>query len=244
LIEQDKNGEINLQALLFRAPKKIHEHQSELDAILEKYVILPADKCRGNYLIICKNLYIKQCVSSLHHAPEYNRLQISKDELSAKLLQQITCLIHHSHLALMLERGKIELPYFYTLPKPHRNPIGWRPVAAMHRSMFAVPQRILTQALALVMKTSKEFHAKETRETGIRKFWIVENSLEIILSRPDKLTSMYSSDIDSMYQKMEQTNVIDSTSEEIRRAALIVQADAFFIVVGDTSLSNKVDQVH
>jgi hypothetical protein len=243
LLDQTKRGEIDLQKLLFPAPGNIKEHQKELDAILEKYVILPADKCKGNYLIVCKNLYIRQCVVALHQAPEYNKLNMSKDELSANLLQQITGILHHSHLALMLEKGKTELPYFYTLPKPHKNPIGWRPVAATHRSMFAIPQRVLTQALGLVMKALKEFHAKEFKDTGLRKYWIVENSLEIILSLPETVTSMYSSNIDSMYQKMNQNNVIESTSEEIRRATAIIQADAFFIVVGDTSLGNTIDQV-
>jgi hypothetical protein len=60
----------------------------------------------------------------------------------------------------MIEKGKVDLSYFYTLPKPHKTPIGWRPVAATHKSMFAVPQRILTQALALAMKSLKDFHAK------------------------------------------------------------------------------------
>lgn len=66
---KDQNGEIDLQALLFPTPGRIAEHQIELDTFLEKYVILPADKCRGNYFVICKNLYIKQCVNSLHQAP-------------------------------------------------------------------------------------------------------------------------------------------------------------------------------
>lgn len=218
-------------------------HQKELDAFLEKYVILPADKCRGNYIVVCKNLYIKQCVNSLHNAPEYQRVQTSKEDLLAELQQQVAGLLHHSHLALLLEKGKTDLPYFYTLPKPHKTPLGWRPVAATHRSIFAIPQRVLTQALSLVMKTLKEFHAKEVRDTGIKRYWIVENSLEIILSLPEVLTSMISSDIDSMYQKMNQPNVIESTTEEVRRAASIIGADSSFVVVGDTALGNKIDQV-
>jgi hypothetical protein len=139
------------------------QHQKELDALLEKHVILPADKSRGNYFIVCKNLYIKQCINSLHHALEYTRINTPNEDFSARLLQQITGLIHHTHTALMLEKGKVDLPYFYTLHKPHKNPIGWRPVAATHRSMFAVPQRILTQALALTMKALKDFTSKNLK---------------------------------------------------------------------------------
>jgi hypothetical protein len=53
---------------------------------------------------------------------------------------------------------------------------------------------------------------------------------------------MYSSDIDSMYQKMNQENVIESTAEEIRRVATIAGADSFFVAIGDTSLGNHTDQ--
>jgi hypothetical protein len=167
---QNSKGEISLKELLFPAPGRMKHHQQELDSFLEKYVILPADKCRGNYIVVCKNLYIKQCVSSLHHAPEYHRIQTFKEDLSARLQQEISGLIHHTHLALMLEKGKTDLRYFYTLPKPHKTPMGWRPVAATHRSLFAIPQRVLTQTLALVMKALKEFHAKEFKNTRIRKY--------------------------------------------------------------------------
>lgn len=83
---------------------------------------------------------------------------------------------------------------------------------------------------------------KNLGNPGIRKYWIVKNSLEVILSLPKVLTTMFSSDIDSMYQKMNQSNVIDSTAEEVRQAATIIGADSFFVVVGDTSLGNKIDQ--
>jgi hypothetical protein len=56
------------------------------------------------------------------------------------------------------------------------------------------------------------------------------------------LTSMSSFDIDSMYQNMDQDCVIRATSEEIGRAASIVVADGFFVVLGTKSLGNRVDQ--
>jgi hypothetical protein len=122
LTAQDQKGEINLQELLFPAPGKISEHQKDLDAFLEKYVILPADKCRGNYYVICKNLYIKQCVESLHQAPEYQILDISKDELTAQLVQEISGLVHHSHLDLLLDEGRAN--HTFTLCQSHTR-IQW-----------------------------------------------------------------------------------------------------------------------
>jgi hypothetical protein len=71
---------------------------------------------------------------------------------------------------------------------------------------------------------------------------IVENSLEVVLSLPAVLTDMFSSDKDSMYQNMDQGCVIDATSAELRRAAGIVGADAFFVVIYDTIYGNPADQ--
>lgn len=241
LKRKDTAGEINLNKLLFPAPGSISDHQSELDSFLEKYVILPADKCRGNYFVICKNLYIKQCVTTLHAAPEYQRITLTKDSLVTKLIDQISGLVHHTHLHMLFQNETDELPYFYTLPKPHKTPIGWRPVAATHRSVLSLPQRLLTQALHLVMQTLRDFHAEEFRTTKIRKYWIVENSLDIILSLPENLVHMVSSDIDSMYQKMDQENVIKQLRTEIQRAASIVGADSFFLAIGNTSLGNSID---
>jgi hypothetical protein len=140
LVSKDKLGEIDLQKLLFPAPGKLSDHRQELGAFLKKYVILPAHKCRGNYFVVCKILYIKQCVTSLHTAPEYHKPDTSKEQLAAKLFQDISGLLHHSHLDLMIQGSKFEVPYFYSLPKPHKTPVGWRPIAATHNLMLAIPQ--------------------------------------------------------------------------------------------------------
>jgi hypothetical protein len=84
LRDQDARGEIVLKDLLFPVPGRMHQHQKELDAILEKYVILPADKCRGNYLLVCKNTSGSVLVHCTMHQntlefklPEMNSLQDS-----------------------------------------------------------------------------------------------------------------------------------------------------------------------
>jgi hypothetical protein len=91
-----QKGEIDLQRLLFPAPGKLKDHQKELNHFLEKNVILPG-KCRGNYFVVCKNLYIRQCITALHLAPEYSKLDISKEDLIDRLMQaeDISDIIHH-----------------------------------------------------------------------------------------------------------------------------------------------------
>lgn len=92
------------------------------------------------------------------------------------------------------------------------------------------------------MKILREFHYKEFQETKIRRFWILENSLDVVATFPEVITSISSSDIDSMYQNMDQDCVIRATSEEILKAAGIVGADCFFVVLRTTSHEKKTDQ--
>lgn len=134
LFRKDKQQEINLDQILFPAIGRIAEHEAEQQSILEKYVLLPADECRGNYIFVCKNLYIKHCIHALSAAPEYQKQEVSPADILTTLLQEISGRIHHLHFSLLLQQGD---PYFYTLPKPHKTPIGWRPVAATHRSVFS-----------------------------------------------------------------------------------------------------------
>jgi hypothetical protein len=241
LQQKAERGELDLHSLLFPARGSMESEKKDLDSFLQRYVILPSDKCRGNYFVVCKNLYIRQCVHALHNSPQYELSNLTEQSIVGSLLQDLSGLLHHSHFALIAETTP-ELSYFYELPKPHKTPLGWRPVAASHRSVTAVAQRILTQVLGLVLNTLKDFNAREFAETDIRKFWIAENSLEVVLSLPAVLADMFSSDIDSMYQNMDQDCVIEATSAELRRAAGIVGADAFFVVIHNTIYGNPADQ--
>lgn len=97
------------------------EHKAEPEQILEKYVFLQADKCRGNYILVCKKPYIKQCVQALHTAPEYQKQNITPSELFDSMLREISGLINHSHFEMITKEDLTDMPYFYTLPKPHKN---------------------------------------------------------------------------------------------------------------------------
>jgi hypothetical protein len=160
-----QKGSIDLQRLLFPAEGRIASRKAELDAFLEKYVILPSDKCRGNYFVVCKNLYIRQYVHALHHSPQYQLLDVDEHTLIGTLLHELSGLLHYSHFSLIAESSTTELPYFYELPKPHKNPLGWRPVAASHRSVLSIPHKVLTQVLGEVLRTLKAYHEREYAET-------------------------------------------------------------------------------
>lgn len=97
-------------------------------------------------------IFTSESASALHANSDYQKL---KDNPVEVVLDQ--------------ERDKV--PYVSNLRKPRKSPIGCRPVAATHRSVFRVPQRLLLQCLERVMKTLKSFHYKGFQETKICIFW-------------------------------------------------------------------------
>lgn len=139
----------------------------------------------------------------------------------------------------MLKEG---LPYFYMLPKLHKQPIGMRPVAACQNSVLEIPNRVLSQCLKLVQTTLRKLHSAELQQTGLRKWWIVENSTEFILGRPRQIDHLQSSDIDSMFSKMDQQTVCTNVTTELRFAANTAGANAFYIVLYDTVNGNHADE--
>jgi hypothetical protein len=210
----------------------------ELQSYLGRYTFLVADKSRGNFVMVCNNLFKMKCVETLSKGEDYQQTNLRADNVSAHLYRDLVGLLNYRHIDLTKEN----LPYFYMLPKLHKQPIGWRSVTACQGTASKIPHRIIAQCLRLVLNTLKEFHAKELRETGLRKWWTVENSLEYVLARPEIIKDLFSSDIESMFSKMDQATVFNAVSTEVRFAAQLVHANAFFVVIYDTRLGNSADE--
>lgn len=145
-----------------------------LKSYFERYTLLVADKSRGNFVLVCNNLFRFKCVEKLSQAQDYRRVDENKDTIVASIARDLMGLLNHKHTDMLQDK----LSYFYLLPKLHKNPVGWRPFAACHESILEVPHRIIGQCLGVVLNTIKHHHAEEFRRTGIRKFWIVKNSLD------------------------------------------------------------------
>lgn len=223
---------------LMPAPGKIGSRKEELEEYFSRYTFLLADKSRGNFFMVCNNLYKMVCVKALMGASDYQRVESTEEEIGQQLRRDLAGLLHPSHLQFSGER----LPYFYMLPKAHKQPLKWRPVAACQESVLEALQRVLSQCLLLVFETLRDHHQKELELTGLRKWWIVVNSLEYVLKRPEVIGHIQSSDIDSMFSKMDQTTVRLTVNEVIRSAAQVVQANGFYVVLYNTVNGNHDDE--
>ena len=101
--------------------------------------------------------------------------------------------------------------------------------------------RVLSAALRLTLTTLQKKFTLEFESTGIRKLWIIENSLEFILTRPDHIRHIFSSDINSMYTNLDQAFVIRAVTREIENAAHHMSVRCMKVRLHTTSYGNQRD---
>ena len=198
-----------------------------------------ADKSRGNMVATCRNFYVATLVHSIASQPTfYNRIAPPFSLVHDDLLGRMIGVLHNGNLPSIRE----ELwAYFYILPKLHKTPTTWRPIVAAHNCSTTTANRVLSAALRLVLSTLQRKYAAEFQATGLRKLWLIENSLEFVLTRPEHIRHIFSSDINSMYTNLDQTFVINAVSLEILNAANHVSTTYVKVRLHTTKYGNQVD---
>ena len=198
-----------------------------------------SDKSRGNIVATCRNYYVAKAIQMLSSQHNYYERVIQPRLLvHTELVQRIHNVLKPAHIPTDLSQ---KWAYFYILPKVHKDPIKWRPIVAAHNCSTTASNRVLAAILRLTLSTLQEKYTVEFKNTGIRKLWMIENSLEFILTRPSRIDNIFSSDINSMYTNLNQEFVIDAVTREIYNAAIHSNSRCIRVKVHDTAYGNRVD---
>ena len=169
----------------------------------------------------------------------YTRVRdVGPRTLLTDLYAEISGLISGSHL----EGTNLRFAQLYCIPKLHKEPaIKYRPICAAVDSVTTRVNRVLLAILRLVFKVHKRECEQYFRDTGNRTWWIVENSLDFIVTAPDTMTDVFSSDLESMYDNLDQSFVLESVFEEIVSASSIEGQMAISVRLHDTEHGNTND---
>ena len=102
---------------IFRDPDVVRE----LSRLHENFVIVPADKTSDNYTFVCKKHYVDVMIEelglhSLSGNPTYNLTGLSASEVFDNHKSVLTS------LWIQANNEELDLPYFYWIPKMHKNP--------------------------------------------------------------------------------------------------------------------------
>ena len=113
-------------------PKSVFKDQEAvkcLSSLLDKYVIVPADKASNNIVFVCKSYYFECLIKELgmnsntSSNTTYKPTSFDKDEILTN---------HRSFMtSLNIPSGKEseDLPYLYWIPKLHKTPCKERYIA-------------------------------------------------------------------------------------------------------------------
>ena len=175
----------------------------------------------------------------LFDALNYSRLSQHPDEVVEHIERTSRALLHAPHMLWF----QACLSPFYVIPKVHKSPhYGWRPVTSSSAVALSPADRVLTAVLRRTLDTLQSHHEREFAATGTRKFWLIQNSLDFIISMPaDSIESMFSSDVDSMYPNLDQTFVINAVYAEMCFAAGLGGHDGLLVTLHTTARGNNRD---
>ncbi len=200
------------------------------------FVFVRIDKATSNIGFMCKHWFFGHVVKFLSDDSHYSRYNHRTDLLIDALQAQTHDLLSPTHRIAYTK----ELPYFYVAPKMHKSPIAARPIAAAHDCVLSNIQRVLAITLRLILDTLRDFHAQEFALTGIRKYWLVENSLEFILTRPDTINDIFTSDVDSMFHNLHQQFIFEAVSSEVQFTYLhVTRASCIMVRLNQYSDGDK-----
>ena len=204
-----------------------------LNALKEHFVFVPVDKASKNISVICKRFYMQVLLDEMiSNSATYSKLDVSSNELFD---------IHRGYLStLKLTPPSAKIPYTYWTPKFHKPVLSQRFIVSFADCAIKPLAQKLSLALGMVLKQMESFGNMLYKCTGIKHYWIVNNSLPIIdyikgINQRNAGRNITTYDFTTLYTKLEHGHILDCMSYIIDLA--FKKAKAKFISVYNKSAS-------
>jgi hypothetical protein len=145
----------------------------------------------------------------------YRQIQMSKEEV---LELQKPRLVAWKLWSKEFER----LGYLYEIPKFHKNPIGHRYIAGCSSVSTILLARVLVKALHFILNVLREKDDEHIKQTGIRRFFVINNFEEVtsFLSKwsAHSFSSMKTGDFSTLYTTIPLDDLVSELSVVINEA--------------------------
>ena len=183
-----------------------------LDELHNKFVIVTIDKAANNFAFICKKYYISRILSEVGvpngNNPTYNLMNRNHVDIINDNID-------------LCEKFGLEttdddkcLPIMYWIPKMHKHPVDARFIIASAKCSTKPLSKVVTKVFKLLFNQTKNFHAKSKFYSKYNKFWVVENSGEVIkkldnINARKKAKEISTYDFKTLYTKIDHDNLVD-----------------------------------
>ena len=222
ILSKVRNVIESLKPKIKNTPKKsILKQKAVKDYLTEihsKYVIVPIDKAANNVAIICKLFYIKHLLDEVgifHPNPTYTT--ITGKTQSAVISENLE---YTEHLGIETDEQDKSLPIMYWTPKMHKTPTGARFIIASKSCSTKKISKSVSHCFKIILNQINNFHHKSTFYSQYKKYWVVQNSMQIIsdldkINKRKKAKSISTYDFATLYTKIPHQQLIASLEEAI-----------------------------
>ncbi len=158
--------------------------KSELRKLHTNLIIVPADKCAGNYVFVCKFYYIKVLCDELGVTVSQNDVQVLGNQTYQPVnVDEGTIINRHCSMSVdfgldVSQKDKC-LPKLFATAKLHKSPYAWRFIAGARNSSTKPLCVRLHVILSHFERHFKNYCKTIEHNSGLSYFWSVKNSLEV-----------------------------------------------------------------
>jgi hypothetical protein len=163
--------------------------QEALKKLQEDHVLVCADKSANNVIVVCQRFYIERLREEMspsrpseaeekNEHPPQQRTYKKVERTQKQVIEEVTKTL----LELGFPPVKVEqhLAEMYWTAKMHKDPIAQRFIAASNKCVTRQLSKTIGKCLKEIQKTLKEKDDYLFKKEKVRRFWIVENTQDVL----------------------------------------------------------------
>ena len=193
--------------------------KASMKKLHSRFIVVPADKASGNFVVICKKFYLKtMCEEMGIKKKENGRWELTGNAVYKRVTDSTEeeVIRRHHDMSVGFGLGWKEenerLPILFAIPKLHKNPYGFRFIAGASKASLKPPSVLLGRVLTFLKSHFERYCAAIQGNQGYNANWAVDNQLQVLdmLSSVKEIRSMVSADFGTLYTKLPLETVADT----------------------------------
>ena len=150
---------------------------NELERLHSIYVMTPADKAANNVIFTCKSFYIKSIKDELSTSNTYQLVRSSRNSINSinTSISDFT-----NKFGLNVSDEMLDIPLIYFIPKMHKDPVSKRFIAGSKKCSIKIISKYFSKSLKLIVDHLRNYDKVVFERTGLKNFWIIDNSLDFL----------------------------------------------------------------
>ena len=126
-----------------------------------------------------------------------------RTKLPALLKIALTVIDFSKSFNINVKEEMIDIPMIYYIPKMHKTPISKRFIAGSRKCTIKMLSKYFSMSLKIIFNNFKRYNKFVFERTGVKQFWIIENSLDFLENVKELRTDfMVSYDFSTLYTNL------------------------------------------